>query len=157
MRISLSRSPKIIEARLPLPLRPFGATKEITLESERMHRAHPARSKVIQSSGRSGWRPADFARTHRPGSLPRTPTHAEKSEMSTYLPHVQRPRELELAPVLPAGLGAGSGSASEIVRRNVVKRLEKKRPGPCIRRGRASCTNAQETRVRGRTRARNTR
>lgn len=50
--------------------------------------------------------------------------------MPTYLPHVQRPRELELAPVLPAGLGAGSGSASEIVRRNVVKRLEKKRPGP---------------------------
>jgi len=93
-----------------------------------MHRAHPARSKVIQSSGRSGWRPADFARKRRPGS--RVHPHTRKSEMPTYLPHVQRPRELELAPVLPAGLGAGSGSASEIVRRNVVKRLEKKRPGP---------------------------
>lgn len=61
----------------PSPLLPFGATKEITLESERMHRAHPARSKVIQSSGRSGWRPADFARTT---GVPRTPTHAKERD-----------------------------------------------------------------------------
>lgn len=71
MRISLSRSPKIIEAITPfLSLPSSHSARQKKLRSSQSGCTEPTRRdrKSSQSSGRSGWRPADFARTHGPGS-----------------------------------------------------------------------------------------
>lgn len=91
-------------------------------ESTRRDRVIQSPRSGILAHGQLTWREHAAGRS-RPHVREIHP-HAGEWERSACLPHVQRPRELELAPGLARLVSRGS---ARIVRRNVVKQREEKR------------------------------